>query len=137
MNERCLRDKKHVRSICRRTHLLLSLASALLACNGPLDCTADQKVAIRVHARDALTGAPVGHPIVTATVMGDPVRIILPLAEDSTVVRVFGIGGRYEVTVAKPGFISVHTQVDVKDAGSKQCFDPTPVDVTVSLPREP
>ncbi len=137
MSERFWHDKIHMRSIYRSTHLLLAVSSTLMGCGGPLDCPLEQGPAIRVHARDGLTGAALGYPVVTAIANGVPVQIILPLADDSTVMRVFGMPGHYEVTVAKPGFTTVQTQVDVNDAGSKGCSDPIPVDVTVTLPRAP
>jgi hypothetical protein len=51
---------------------------------------------------------------------------------DSTVTQIFGIAGRYQVTVKKAGFTDVVQQVQVEDAG-RGCSVPTPVDVTVSM----
>lgn len=98
-------------------------------------CAGVVSPAIRVHARDAQSVAPLS-PIVTAVMVEYPNAAITVrrLPSDSTIADILGEAGLYELRVSKTGYADVTQRVRVESEGGR-CAGPLASDITVVMVR--
>jgi hypothetical protein len=120
--------------------LLLGLGSLAGCSSTPtLACDGLFPIAIRLRAKDGQSGAPIGNPIVEATIVEAPTFVVSTYRppDDSTLTLLYGEGGTYEVRVKKVGYADVTQRVTVVQ-GDDRCGDlVAAIDLTVSLSRVP
>jgi len=124
---------KTMRGLTRVTCAAVLVTSVVGCRAADTVCAAVPNLAVRLHAKDGRTGSAINSPIVSATIIGEsaPPEVIVGEPGDSSLVRIFGNAGQYEVTVKKTGYTDLVQRVSVTATGS--CLTDNTVDLDVVM----